>query len=111
MSRVFLSTTPVGIPFGRYMAPEVAQGLPANETADTYSFAMVLWEMIKWSSLSICTTRPAFGISESKTENSILRRKRINAMPHFRWLDDQARIESETTEAQYWVRSNGWEHG
>lgn len=29
------------------MAPEVAQGLPANETADTYSFAIVLWEMIK----------------------------------------------------------------
>ncbi|CAM9732342.1 unnamed protein product, partial [Hapterophycus canaliculatus] len=30
----------------RYMAPEVARGLPANETADVYSFAVVLWEMV-----------------------------------------------------------------
>ncbi|CAM9664263.1 unnamed protein product [Scytosiphon promiscuus] len=30
----------------RYMAPEVARGLPANETADVYSFAIVLWEMV-----------------------------------------------------------------
>eukprot|EP00904_Undaria_pinnatifida_P010310 jgi/Undpi1/6409/HiC_scaffold_20.g08890.m1 len=30
----------------RYMSPEVARSLPANETADVYSFAMVLWEMI-----------------------------------------------------------------
>ena len=28
------------------MAPEVARGLPANETADVYSFAIVLWEMV-----------------------------------------------------------------
>lgn len=28
------------------MAPEVAQSLPSNETADVYSFAMVLWEML-----------------------------------------------------------------
>ena len=30
----------------RYMAPEVARSLPANETADCYSFAMVMWEMV-----------------------------------------------------------------
>ncbi|CAB1097020.1 unnamed protein product [Ectocarpus sp. CCAP 1310/34] len=30
----------------RYMAPEVARNLPANETADVYSFAIVLWEMV-----------------------------------------------------------------
>ncbi|CAM9512342.1 unnamed protein product [Pylaiella littoralis] len=30
----------------RYMSPEVARNLPANETADVYSFAMVLWEMV-----------------------------------------------------------------
>jgi len=30
----------------RYMPPEVARGLPANETADCYSFAMVMWEMV-----------------------------------------------------------------
>eukprot|EP00903_Cladosiphon_okamuranus_P010366 g9807.t1 len=29
----------------RYMAPEVAQALPSNESADCYSFAMVMWEM------------------------------------------------------------------
>lgn len=28
------------------MPPEVARNLPANETADVYSFAMVLWEMV-----------------------------------------------------------------
>ncbi|CAM9168806.1 unnamed protein product, partial [Ectocarpus fasciculatus] len=28
------------------MAPEVARELPANETADVYSFAIVLWEMV-----------------------------------------------------------------
>lgn len=28
------------------MPPEVARGLPANETADCYSFAMVMWEMV-----------------------------------------------------------------
>ncbi|CAM9547024.1 unnamed protein product [Ectocarpus sp. 12 AP-2014] len=28
------------------MAPEVARGLPANESADVYSFAIVLWEMV-----------------------------------------------------------------
>lgn len=27
------------------MAPEVARSLPSNETADVYSFAMVMWEM------------------------------------------------------------------
>lgn len=30
----------------RYMAPEVARSLPANETADCYSFAVVMWEMV-----------------------------------------------------------------
>ncbi|CAM9728522.1 unnamed protein product, partial [Laminaria digitata] len=30
----------------RYMSPEVARSLPANETADVYSFAIVLWEMV-----------------------------------------------------------------
>lgn len=30
----------------RYMSPEVARALPANETADCYSFAMVMWEMV-----------------------------------------------------------------
>lgn len=30
----------------RYMAPEVAQALPSNESADCYSFAMVMWEMV-----------------------------------------------------------------
>lgn len=29
----------------RYMAPEVADGLPYNHTADVYSFAIVLWEL------------------------------------------------------------------
>lgn len=28
------------------MPPEVARGLMANESADTYSFAMVVWEMV-----------------------------------------------------------------
>eukprot|EP00752_Nemacystus_decipiens_P010327 g9199.t1 len=30
----------------RYMSPEVARSLPSNETADCYSFAMVMWEMV-----------------------------------------------------------------
>lgn len=30
----------------RYMPPEVAKSLPGNETADVYSFALVIWEMI-----------------------------------------------------------------
>lgn len=30
----------------RYMSPEVARSLPANESADCYSFAMVMWEMV-----------------------------------------------------------------
>lgn len=34
------------VKFSRYMSPEVARALPANETADCYSFAMVMWEMI-----------------------------------------------------------------
>jgi serine/threonine protein kinase len=29
----------------RYMAPEVAEGLPYNYTADVYSFGIVLWEL------------------------------------------------------------------
>lgn len=32
--------------FDRYMPPEVARSLPANETADVYSFALVMWEMV-----------------------------------------------------------------
>lgn len=28
------------------MAPEVANGQPYNETCDTYSFALLLWEML-----------------------------------------------------------------
>lgn len=30
----------------RYMSPEVARSMPANESADCYSFAMVMWEMV-----------------------------------------------------------------
>lgn len=30
----------------RYMPPEVARSLPANETVDVYSFALVMWEMV-----------------------------------------------------------------
>jgi len=30
----------------RYMAPEVANGLPYNEACDVYSFTVVLWEML-----------------------------------------------------------------
>ena len=29
----------------RYMAPEVADGLPYNYTADVYSFGIILWEL------------------------------------------------------------------
>lgn len=29
----------------RYMAPEVADGLPYNFTADVYSFGIILWEL------------------------------------------------------------------
>jgi serine/threonine protein kinase len=29
----------------RYMAPEVAEGLPYNYTADVYSFGILLWEL------------------------------------------------------------------
>ncbi|CAJ1944437.1 unnamed protein product [Cylindrotheca closterium] len=29
----------------RYMAPEVAEGLPYNQKADVYSFGIILWEM------------------------------------------------------------------
>ena len=30
----------------RYMAPEVANGLSYNETCDSYSFAIVFWQML-----------------------------------------------------------------
>mmetsp|Transcript_10720 Transcript_10720/g.29538 ORF Transcript_10720/g.29538 Transcript_10720/m.29538 type:complete len:422 (-) Transcript_10720:184-1449(-) len=30
----------------RYMAPEVAMGLPYNQTCDSYSFAVLLWQML-----------------------------------------------------------------
>mmetsp|Transcript_29977 Transcript_29977/g.69905 ORF Transcript_29977/g.69905 Transcript_29977/m.69905 type:complete len:490 (-) Transcript_29977:131-1600(-) len=30
----------------RYMAPEVAQGLPYNQTCDSYSFAILLWQIL-----------------------------------------------------------------
>jgi serine/threonine protein kinase len=30
----------------RYMAPEVANGQPYNETCDVYSFAILLWEVL-----------------------------------------------------------------
>lgn len=33
----------------RYMAPEVALGQPYNGTCDTYSFALVLWQMLALS--------------------------------------------------------------
>ena len=29
----------------RYMAPEVAEGLPYNSSADVYSFGIILWEL------------------------------------------------------------------
>mmetsp|Transcript_34169 Transcript_34169/g.82834 ORF Transcript_34169/g.82834 Transcript_34169/m.82834 type:complete len:428 (+) Transcript_34169:2-1285(+) len=37
-------TAAVGSP--RYMAPEVALGLPYNELCDVYSFALLLWELL-----------------------------------------------------------------
>jgi serine/threonine protein kinase len=30
----------------RYMAPEVADGLPYNYSADVYSFGIILWELV-----------------------------------------------------------------
>lgn len=30
----------------RYMAPEVADALPYNHTADVYSFGIILWELV-----------------------------------------------------------------
>ena len=40
----FLLTEDTGSP--RYMAPEVALGQPYSETADVYSFCILLWEML-----------------------------------------------------------------
>ncbi|CAJ1950265.1 unnamed protein product [Cylindrotheca closterium] len=37
-------TSAVGSP--RYMAPEVALGLPYNELCDVYSFSLLLWELL-----------------------------------------------------------------
>ena len=37
-------TTNTGTP--RYMAPEIATGKPYNESSDTYTFCIVLWEML-----------------------------------------------------------------
>lgn len=31
----------------RYMAPEVALGMPYNETADVYGFSLILWQILK----------------------------------------------------------------
>lgn len=42
--RVYNFTQMVGSP--RYMAEEVAMGRPYNETCDTYSFALLLWQTL-----------------------------------------------------------------
>ena len=43
----------------RYMAPEVLRGKPYNETADVYSFALILWQM-----LTGCTPFEGLGRSD-----------------------------------------------
>ena len=48
----------------RYMAAEVAMGKNYNESCDTYSFAILLWEML---ALQI----PYAGYTKSNLENSV----------------------------------------
>lgn len=50
----------------RYMAPEVALGLPYNEAADVYSFSIILWEMLT-------QTQAFIGLSSTEITISVVK--------------------------------------
>jgi len=54
-----------------WMSPELIQGLPARETADTWSFGVVLWEMLTRCSHKLSLFSNLTGILSVQTHREV----------------------------------------